>query len=87
MRAHRNVGWLWSLVPVVAILASLKNYVVLQLLSAVVLFTVFFVIFAALIAVFLLLLVAIDHIFQRSIVAIACIGRSVQSSTSAPDAR
>ena len=51
---------------------------------AVVLFTAFFVIFAALIAVFLLLLVAIDHIFQRSIVAIACIGRSVQSSTSAP---
>lgn len=67
-------------VPAVAILASLKSYLVLQLLSAVVLFTALFVTVAALIAVFLLLLVAIDHIFHLSMVALTLIGRSVQSS-------
>ncbi|MGA7921592.1 MAG: hypothetical protein WCA38_18175 [Candidatus Acidiferrales bacterium] len=80
VRARRNFRWLWLLVPAVAILASLKSYLVLQQLSAVVLFTALFVIFAALIAVFLLLVVAIDHIFHLSMVALALIGRSVQTS-------
>ncbi len=80
VRARRDFRWLWLPVPAVAILASLKSYLVLQLLSAVVLFTALFVTVAALIAVFLLLLVAIDHIFHLSMVALTLIGRSVQSS-------
>jgi hypothetical protein len=81
LRAQKNfTRCLWLLAPAVAVLASLQSYLVLQLLSALLLFTALFVIFAALIAVFLLLLVAIGRVVQWGMVALAPTARSLQSS-------
>ena len=52
-------------------LASLRSDFVLQLLSAMVMFTLLFVIFAALAALFVLLLVAADHMLEWAAAEIA----------------
>jgi len=62
------------------VLSSFRSYLILQLLSAMILFATFFLFFAALIAVFLLVVVALDHLFQWSMVTLASIDRSLQSS-------
>lgn len=77
---RRNFKWLCLLTGVVVALASLQSYFVLQQLSAIALFTALFIIVAALIFVFLLLVAAVDHVFGWSMVALAPIGRRLQSS-------
>ena len=82
VRGRTNLGLLWLLVPVGAILSTLKSYFALQLLSAVLLFAVFFLMCVALIAAFLTILAMVDHIFRWAAVALASIWHSVQFSFS-----
>jgi hypothetical protein len=62
--APRNLKWLWLLVPAAVVLSSLRSFLVLQLLSALVLFAALFVILAVLAAGYVLLIVAADHVFE-----------------------
>lgn len=80
--ARRRFKWLWLLVPVVVALSSLQSYVVLQLLSGMLLFTLLFAILAALAALFAMLVVAAHYVLDWMGVAIASIAHSFQSSVS-----
>jgi len=77
---RRNLRWLWLLVPAAVIVAAIQSFLVLQLLSAILLFAVLFLAFAAVVAVFLLLLVALDRILGWSLRALTPLGRSFRSS-------
>ena len=80
MTTCRDSKWLWLLGPAAVVLSSLESYLVLQLLSALVLFTVVFAILAALAVGFALLTVALDCAFQWTIAALSSIGRSIHAS-------
>jgi hypothetical protein len=79
LMARRNFKWLWLLVPVATVLSSFRSFLVLQLLSAMVLFTLLFVILVFLAALFVFLLLAADCILDWMVLALASIGRSFQS--------
>jgi len=79
LRAHTNLRWLWLLVPGLAVFVSLRSFLVLQLLSAILLFAVLFVMLAALVAVFVALVVGFDRIIQWTLVALISLTRSFAS--------
>jgi hypothetical protein len=62
-----------------AVFVSLRSFLLLQLLSAIVLFAVLFVVLAALVAVFVALVVGFDHIIQWTLVALISLTRSFTS--------
>lgn len=75
LRSFIDLRWLWLLAPGVAVFASLRSFLVLQLLSAILLFALLFVMLAVLIAVFVALVVGFDHVFQWTLVALASLTR------------
>lgn len=75
LRAFIDLRWLWLLAPGVVVFASLRSFLVLQLLSAILLFALLFVMLAVLIAVFVALVVGFDHVFQWTLVALASLTR------------
>lgn len=79
LMARRNFKWLWLLVSVATVLVSFRSFLVLQLLSAMVLFALLFVILAALAALFVFLLLAVGYVLDWMMLALASIGRSFQS--------
>jgi hypothetical protein len=80
LRSRRSLKWLWLLVPAIVVLSSLLSYPALQLLSAMLLFTVFSLIFIALIVLFLLALFAVGHLAEWSTVMLPHVAHSMQSS-------
>jgi hypothetical protein len=80
LRLHGNCKWLWLLLSAGAIVALLHSFIVLQLLSAILLFAAFYVICAAVVGAFFVLLAALDRLFQWIVVAFVFIGRSLKSS-------
>jgi len=78
--ARTNLKWLWLLVPAAVIVASLRSYFVLQLLSIILIFVVLFTILAALAAVSVFLLLAVGHISEWAAVKLASVERFVTSS-------
>ena len=72
----KNPKWLWLLVPSAMGLLSFESYLVLQLLSALVLFALLFASLAVLAGAFALCVIAADHLLQGTVDALAPIGLS-----------
>ena len=64
LTARKNLKWLSLLGSALLVLASLRSYFVLQLLSAMLLFALLFAILASMVASFALLVIATDQILE-----------------------
>jgi hypothetical protein len=72
---RKNLKWLWLTAPALPVLAAVRSYFVLQLLSAGLLFTLLFATLAALTALFVLLLVAAYHALEWAAAQLVSPGR------------
>jgi len=80
LRRGRRLRWLWLLGPALAAVAWYESFIVLQVFSAILLFTVFFLIGAAIVGAFLVVLAALDQILHWSAVAAVFVGRALKAS-------
>jgi hypothetical protein len=78
LAARRILKWLWLLVPTLVIFSSLRSYLILQLLSAMLLFMALFLFCGALLGAFLLVVVALDQLIQWSTVRLDSLGHLIQ---------
>ena len=76
LTARKNLKWLSLLGSALLVLASLRSYFVLQLLSATLLFALLFAILASMVASFALLVIATDQILEWAAAEFASMLRS-----------
>ena len=74
--ARKNLKWLSLLGSALLVLASVRSYFVLQLLSATLLFALLFAILASLVASFTLLVIATDQLLEWAAAELASMLRS-----------
>lgn len=77
---RKNLKWLWLPATGLTVLASLRSDLVLQLLSAMAMFTLLFALVAALAVLIVLVLVEAVHVLEWAAAQFASTGRYLLSS-------